>query len=175
VPIGRRSALALTARCRALLAAADGDEPAALAAVDEALAFYPDAEFYPFDRARTLLIEGQILRRFRRKAPAKQALGLARDAFQALGSPGWIERVDSEIARLGLRAPAPAGVTATELRVAELTAKGMSARDVAGALFLSPRTVEAHLGRVYKKLGIRSRAELGTRLAALAKDPDSTT
>jgi len=77
----------------------------------------------------------------------------------------WAQRARSELARLGLRPPAPLALTATEERVAAMAAVGRTNRQVAQALFLSPRTVEANLARIYHKLGISSRAELGAAMA----------
>ena len=84
-------------------------------------------------------------------------------AFEALGSPPWAQRARDEIARLGLRHRGPDELTESERRIAELAASGMTNRQVAEAAFVSPKTVEANLARVYRKLGIRSRAELGAR------------
>jgi DNA-binding NarL/FixJ family response regulator len=73
------------------------------------------------------------------------------------------------MSRLGLRRGAAGELTASEGRIAELAATGFTNREVAAALFVSPKTVEASLARVYRKLGIRSRAELGARMTAVAK------
>ncbi len=66
---------------------------------------------------------------------------------------------------MGLRPPAPLALTATERQVAELAARGLTTREVAAAVFMAPKSVEDVLSRVYRKLGIRSRAELGARMA----------
>jgi len=79
----------------------------------------------------------------------------------------WAERTRAEIARLGLRPASPLTLTATEERVAALAAAGHTNRQVARDLFLSPKTVEANLARVYRKLGISSRAELGAAMARM--------
>jgi DNA-binding CsgD family transcriptional regulator len=73
-------------------------------------------------------------------------------------------RTELEIVEPGRRSPV--ALTATELRVAELAASGLTNREIAKAAFMSDKTVEAHLARAYRKLGIRSRAELGARLGA---------
>ena len=78
-----------------------------------------------------------------------------------------------EIARLGLRHRAPTELTESERRIAELAAAGMTNRQVAEASFVSPKTVEANLARVYQKLGIRSRAELGARMSATSGDAET--
>jgi DNA-binding NarL/FixJ family response regulator len=76
----------------------------------------------------------------------------------------WAARARAEVSRIGLRPPAPLELTATEARVASLAAAGHTNRQVAAELFLSPRTVEDNLARVYRKLGISSRAELGAAM-----------
>jgi DNA-binding NarL/FixJ family response regulator len=76
----------------------------------------------------------------------------------------WAARAQAELSRIGLRPPAPLELTATEARVASLAASGHTNRQVAAELFLSPRTVEDNLARVYRKLGISSRAELGAAM-----------
>jgi DNA-binding NarL/FixJ family response regulator len=87
----------------------------------------------------------------------------ALSTFEELGTPLWAERARAELARVNV-ATHGAELTPSERRVAELAASGMTNRDVAAALFISPKTVEANLSRVYQKLGIRSRAELGRRI-----------
>jgi DNA-binding NarL/FixJ family response regulator len=86
-------------------------------------------------------------------------------AFERLDTPLWAQRARSELTRIDAAEQTPGTLTAAEQRVAELAASGMTNRDVAAALFISPKTVEATLARVYRKLGIRSRAELGRRMA----------
>jgi DNA-binding CsgD family transcriptional regulator len=78
----------------------------------------------------------------------------------------WAQRAQSELRRVGLRPAAPDQLTDSERRVAELTASGLKNREVAVQLFMSPKTVEATLARAYRKLGIRSRAQLALSLAA---------
>ena len=157
----RHSALANAARCRGLAAAAAGDVGDALRELDAALAKH-DAADIPFDRARTLLAKGKVERRAKRKAAAKQSLDRAHAIFDELGAALWAAKARDELARLGLRQRAE-GLTATEGRVAELAAAGLRNREVAAKLFMSPKTVEANLARVYRKLGVASRAELGAR------------
>ena len=98
----------------------------------------------------------------RRKAAARAALQEALEALEAMGARLWAYRARGELARIGGRAPA-GGLTPTEERVAELVAEGRSNKEVAEALFVSVRTVEANLTRIYAKLGIRSRTELASR------------
>jgi DNA-binding CsgD family transcriptional regulator len=161
--VGRLSALAAAARCHALLHAARGDAAAAVAAAEESLAVYDDLA-RPFDRANALLAKGQVHRRFKQKALARECLTEALEVFERLGSPDFAERTRAELSRIGLRPAAPLDLTETEQRIAELTAQGMTTKEVAAALFLSPRTVAGNLTRVYRKLNVRNRAELVTRL-----------
>jgi DNA-binding CsgD family transcriptional regulator len=125
----------------------------------------------PFERARTLLLLGQLQRRRRRKEPAAVALGDALRTFERLGAQLWAARARAELARVTTVASAGAVLTPTERRVAELAATGMTNREVAGDLFISPKTVEANLARIYRKLGIRSRAELGQVMGRPAAEP----
>jgi DNA-binding CsgD family transcriptional regulator len=149
-------------RARALILAADRDVGAALAALDELDSGV--AAKLPFDLGWTLLVRGRLHRRAKQKRLAADSLRQALAIFERLGAPSWVEQTRAELARVGLR-HAPEGLTATELRVAELAAAGMTNREVASAAFMSPKTVEANLARVYRKLGISSRAELGARMA----------
>jgi DNA-binding CsgD family transcriptional regulator len=161
---GRQWTLATAARCRGLLLAAQGDTQGALQAMDEALRHHQHLEM-PFELGRTLLVTGQIQRRAKRKALARQHLEDALGIFESLPAPTWAARARAELSRIGLRPAAPLELTATEQRVAALAASGHTNRQVAAALFLSPRTVEANLARVYRKLGVSSRAELGAAMA----------
>jgi DNA-binding NarL/FixJ family response regulator len=111
------------------------------------------------------LVLGQIQRRRRRRAAAAIALTAAVDTFERLGTPLWAARARADLARTTVPAGAGTELTPSERRVAELAAGGMTNRQVAGALFISTRTVEVNLSRIYQKLGIRSRAELGRRMA----------
>ena len=166
--VGRRSALAGAARCRALLAAEAGDAAAAVAAAEEAVTGYGELH-RPFDRANALLTKGQVHRRFKQKALARDCLAEALATFERLGATEFAERARAGLSRVGLRPPAPLDLTETEQRIAELTAQGMTTKEVAAALFLSPRTVAGNLTRVYRKLGVRNRAELGHKLSAAAR------
>jgi len=171
---GRRWTLATAARCRALLLAAQGNTPGAVQAVDEALRYHQHLAM-PFELGRTLLIAGQIQRRAKRKALARHHLEQALGIFESLPAAMWAARAQAELSRIGLRPPAPLELTATEARVASLAASGHTNRQVAAELFLSPRTVEDNLARVYRKLGISSRAELGAAMTRResAKPPSS--
>ena len=153
-------------RVRALVLAAEGD---LIGARDE-LETVATAHALPFERARLLLVKGQIERRTNQKLAAKRSLTEALSILEQLGSPAWAARARDEIGRLGLRQRPPDELTATERRIAELAAGGMTNREVAEAAFVSPKTVEANLARVYRKLGIRSRAELGARMSHEPRD-----
>jgi DNA-binding CsgD family transcriptional regulator len=160
----RRSALGVAARCRSLLAAAHGDLEAARAELGRALELH-EASPIPFDRARTLLALGAAQRRANERRDARASLTSARDLFAGIGAAAWVARAEAELRRIGGRAPASGELTPIERRVAELAAAGRTNREVAAALFLSPRTVEGHLSRAYGKLGVRSRVELSRKLA----------
>ena len=167
---GRAWTMATAARCRALLLAARGDTPSAIQALDEALGHHERLAM-PFELGRTLLVMGQMQRRAKRKAAAKQHLQQALGIFESLPAPLWVQRARADLSRIGLPPPAPLALTATEERVADLAASGHTNRQVAQALFLSPRTVEANLARVYRKLGVSSRAQLGAAMARRKPGP----
>ena len=160
---GQAWARALASRCQALLAPDDEAERH----YQEALALH-QADHRPFERARTALLYGEWLRRARRKAEASTHLRGARADFERLGATPWAARAATELTATGVGgAPdpaAPAGVagvlTPQELRIARLAARGLSNRDIAAQLFLSPRTVGFHLYKAYPKLGVLSRGEL---------------
>ena len=152
------------ARGRVLVGGARGEDlTEALAELARARASVP-ADVIPLDRARCLLIGGIAHRRVRRKREAREALTLAAEEFDALGATTFAERARAELARIGGRPAAPTELTATEERVARLAAQGATNRVIADTLFMSPKTVEANLARVYRKLGIASRAELGAAM-----------
>jgi len=115
----------------------------------------------PFERARTQLLLGQLQRRLRQKQAAAETLGEALSAFERMETTLWAERARDELTRTNVSPTRDASLTPSELRVARLAASGMTNRDVAKALFISAKTVEANLTQIYRKLGIRSRAELG--------------
>jgi DNA-binding CsgD family transcriptional regulator len=123
---------------------------------------------WPFERARLELAYGVWLRRQRRAAECRPLLRAAADTFDALGATAWADRARAELRASGetLRRPAEAaqGLTPQELQIARLAADGLSNKDIADRLFLSPRTVTTHLSRIYPKLGIRSRGELSRAL-----------
>jgi DNA-binding CsgD family transcriptional regulator len=152
--------LAVGARCKAMLLAARGDFIGATAAVEAAMVEHNRLPM-PFERARTQLLLGQLQRRRRMKSVAASNLRSVLQTFEDLGTPLWAERARAELARVKVGPQSAGDLSASEQRVAELAASGMTNREVAAALLISPKTVETALSRVYRKLGIRSRAELG--------------
>ena len=162
--LDRRACLSSVLRGKALLLSARGDLEGAVDRIGEAIQFHEGA-LDPFDAARTTLVAGEIRRRRKEKRAAKDLLVAALRSFEGLGATLWAARARQELSRVGLRPPAPLELTATERQVAELAAKGMTTREVAAAVFMAPKSVEDVLSRVYRKLGIRSRAELGARMA----------
>jgi len=164
--LDRAWASAAGARCRALLHAEAGALEDAERACARALAEH-DRLALPLERARTLLVLGRVRRRRRQRRSARAALEEALGLFELLGTPLWAAQARAELERVRPRHGAPAGLTDAERRIAELTSEGLTNRQVAAAVFVSPRTVEATLARVYRKLGIGSRAELGRHMADL--------
>ena len=160
----RPSAQGAAARCRGFLAAGAGDLPAQSRRSRKRLRHH-DLVPLPFDRARTLLALGVARRRTNDRRLARSTLEEAREVFRALAAGLWEQRAIDELARIGGRAPASGALTPVEQRVVELVTAGHTNREVAAALFLSTRTVEGHLSRVYGKLGVRSRTELARKLA----------
>ena len=155
------------ARCRALILSARGGLDEAETLLTQAVDEYASLEM-PFETARTLLLLGQVQRRQRRKQVATASVTRAVDIFERVGARLWVRRARSELDRIGVGSAKPAAsLTQAELRVAELAASGLKNKDIASALFISVKTVEANLARVYRKLDIRSRAQLGKRIADL--------
>lgn len=150
-------------RGRGMALAARGDLGSATAVLIGALE--ADRTQQPFERARTQLALGTVHRRNRQKRAARDAFSAAKVEFDRLGAALWSERVRAESSRIGGRATSDE-LTPTERQVAELIAAGKSYREVAAELFISPKTVQWNLSKVYRKLGIRSRAELPGRLQA---------
>jgi DNA-binding CsgD family transcriptional regulator len=157
----------VAARSRALLALARGDAAAAASAADAAVAAHAELPM-ALERGRTFLVQGRVLRRRKEKRAAAAALTRAGEDFQRLGADLWCERVATELHSLGLRRSSTSRLTPAEHRVATLVVAGHSNEEVAAALYLSRRTVEGHLSRIYRKAGVRSR----TGLAQLIADTD---
>jgi DNA-binding CsgD family transcriptional regulator len=154
-------AAALAERCRGLVADEGFDAHFALALeLDERGSM-------PFERARTLLAWGMRLHRARRRAEARERLREAAEAFEQIGAAPWTQLARAELTAAGGRRRRTTGdaLTPQEERVARAAGRGATTREIAAELFLSPKTVEFHLGRAYRKLGVRSRAELATVMA----------
>jgi len=156
--------LAVGSRCRAMLLMSRKDLTAALAAAERAMAEHERLPM-PFERARTQLVLGEVQRRLRRRDAAVATVSDALRQFEELGAPLWVQRARNELSRSSTAGRSDASeLTDSERRVAELVASGMSNREVADTLFVSVKTVETNLTRAYRKLGIRSRAQLGAQL-----------
>ncbi|WP_203883517.1 helix-turn-helix transcriptional regulator [Planotetraspora kaengkrachanensis] len=157
-------------RCRALTAGPDEAE----ALYTQALAGYAEAE-RPFDHARTELLYGEWLRRARRRVLARGHLRAARETFARLGAHDWLVRATTELELAGEtsaqteQAPGSTPLTPQETRIARLAAQGLTNKDIAASLFISPRTVGHHLSSVFLKLGIASRAELRKLIPTLSE------
>jgi DNA-binding CsgD family transcriptional regulator len=164
---GRPHAIAQFSRCAGVLHA---DE----ASFREALEWH-DRWPNRWERARTELCYGELLRRLKRRAEARVSLRAAFEGFEAVGSELWADRARAELRATGERArrrdPSTLGeLTPQELQVAKLVATGLTNREVAARLFLSPKTIETHLAHVFQKTGVRTRAELAHRFR---DSPDS--
>jgi DNA-binding CsgD family transcriptional regulator len=157
-------------RCRGLLAAADGDLESALRTFESDLLGKPEPP-WPFERARTLHCLGMVRRQAQQKKAAREALEQALAIFEELGARLWAEKARAELRRISGRAPSSAELTETERRVAGLAAEGRSNKQIAAELYMGVSTVEAHLSRVYRKLGIRSRAALAGHVAISVDEP----
>jgi DNA-binding CsgD family transcriptional regulator len=163
---------AIAARCRALCtsgSAAEAEFRTALAAHER--------EGWPLEQARTQLLLGEHLRRERRRAEARVPLRDALATFERLGAPVWADRAREELRATGetvagAREPTPAAalaqLTPQELRIAVAVGEGATNREVAAGLFLSPRTVDYHLRKIFHKTGISSRSDLIRMVLAAA-------
>jgi DNA-binding CsgD family transcriptional regulator len=160
--LGAPHGLAMAARCRGLIEAAEGDTDGALRSYDRALEYHGRSE-HRFELGRTLLAAGSTRRRARQKKVARAVLQSAREIFAELGASLWLARTDQEMARIAGRAPAGSSLTRMEMQVLGLVVRGHSNKEIARTLYVSVHTVEAHLTRIYRKLGVRSRGELIAR------------
>jgi DNA-binding CsgD family transcriptional regulator len=165
------SSRAWLARCHALIA----EPTAAVKHLQNAVALYDLGE-ERFEQARAQLLLGEALRRQRRRNDARDVLRTALPTFEAMAAQAWAERARRELRALGDLPPtAPvagaAQLTPQELQIATLVSGGASNRDIAAQLFLSVRTVEYHLYKVFPKLGVTSRAELARRILTGSAGP----
>jgi DNA-binding CsgD family transcriptional regulator len=152
------------ARARGLLLAAHGRLDAAERELRRAVAAH-EALPIPLERGRNLLALGLVERRRRQRLSAHAALAQAQEAFAAAGAPLWAAQARAASAGVGLRVRARPELTGTEERIARMAASGLTNREIATTLHVSPKTVEAQLARAYRKLGVDSRAQLGARMA----------
>ncbi len=165
-------ARARVAHCRATIVA----DPAQRETLYQEALREHDASSRPFERARTELAYGEFLRRHRRRVDAREHLRPALETFVALEARQWAERARAELRASGENvrsrwADPDARLTPQEFQIARFVAQGLSNREVAAQLFLSPRTIDFHLRNVFAKLKIASRTELATlRLDAHAPD-----
>jgi DNA-binding CsgD family transcriptional regulator len=162
--LDRPWAIATAARGRGLLTAARGDLPAARSALEQALVEHRRVP-QPFDLARTLLVKGEVERRAKQKRAARSTLEQALGIFQTVGARLWARKTRNDLARVGGAVLPSSELTPTEQRIAQLVGEGKKNREVADALFISVKTVEANLSRIFHKLGVRSRTELTHRIA----------
>ncbi len=158
---GRPRGGAESARAEALLLAGSGDLAGAAAAAERSLEAHRSLTL-PIERARVLLLAGAIARRAKRRGPARLMLDEAHRLFGEHGAIALQRRAAAEMNRLGGNRGSE--LSATEARVAELVVGGRTNDEIAAVLFVSRRTVESNLTRIYRKLGVRSRTELAARL-----------
>ncbi|WP_053800811.1 helix-turn-helix transcriptional regulator [Streptomyces rimosus] len=159
---------ALISRARGLLADPEDAEPHFRAALAD-----PVLENWPFERAQTLLDFAEWLRRRRRIAEARAPLTEALETFRRLGARPWIARARAESRAAGLDVTdtppdALAELTPQQQQIIRLAARGLTNREIAEKLFLSPRTVGSHLYRSFPKLGITARSQLRDLLEGFA-------
>jgi DNA-binding CsgD family transcriptional regulator len=158
--------LAAASRCRGLLGPSEEAEQHLLLALRR----HDDVPM-PFERARTELCLGERLRRMRRARDARIHLHAALATFERLGATPWAARARRELLTRTSSKPAASRIeellTPHELEVAALVARGVTNREAAAALFVSPKTIEYHLSSIYRKLGVRSRTELAGIVAGL--------
>lgn len=164
--LGRTTVVAALDRARGLCLSAHGDAEAAVHLLQATADRFGVLQL-PVERGRTLLALARVERRRRRRAPARAALRAAAEVFAAAGAKPWAELAAEH------REPAPGGggtamalaaLTEAETRLALLVAEGASNQEAAAKLFVSVKTVEARLTRIYQKLDVRSRAQLATAL-----------
>ena len=154
--------VAVSSRCRGLVVAARGDLDGAAAVLEDALVAHESCPV-PFERARTLLALGRIRRRLKQKRLAGEAFNAALAIFEELDAELWAERTRDELRRVTTR-KATRTLTETEREIAQLAAAGLTNQAIAERAFVTRKTVEANLARVYRKLGISSRAQLSRAL-----------
>jgi DNA-binding CsgD family transcriptional regulator len=162
--LGHRWATPAAARARGLLLLGRGETQAALAELDTAIAGFAAID-HPVDLARSYLAAGSALRRSGERRRAGEKIDAASEIFERLGAKLWHERCTDELRRARPRPRRDRELTAAETRGARLVASGRTNKEVAAEMFTTVATVEAHLTRIYRKVGARSRSHL-TRLVA---------
>lgn len=170
--LGQDNALAVCARGRVSLAAARGDLEEAAALVPPLLMAYELSPGQPMDRALAFLVAGRVFRRTRQKRRAHDCLTSALAIWEELGCSPYADQARAELRRVGLRPTRSEALTPTEAEVSRLAADGLRNAEIAARAHLSLKTVEAVLSRSYRKLGIRSRAQLERALAGLAAESE---
>ena len=158
-------ALAIEARCRALLSRGEAAETMYRQAIDLLM-----PTMLGFDLARTRLLYGEWLRRERRPRDAREQLRAAHGLFSEFGMDGFTERARVELRATGEHArkrtvETPTNLTPRETQISQLVAQGATNREIAEQLFVSPTTVEYHLRKVFSKLGVKSRTQLAHRIS----------
>ena len=172
---GHRSTQARLGYARGRLLGATGELPAAREVFDRSLALL-DGSPLRYDLARVHFAYGQTLRRAGKRREADDMLSAARELYLGVGATTYVERCDRELKAGGVHGPrggrAPDALTPQEEQVADLVASGLSNREVAARLFVSPKTVQYHLTRIYTKLGVRSRTELAAHRQSYPTESD---
>ncbi|MCX4524212.1 MULTISPECIES: LuxR family transcriptional regulator [unclassified Streptomyces] len=162
--LGRTTVLAALDRAQGLCLSALGDAEAAVALL-EATALRFEAFGLPLERGRTLLALARVERRRRRRAPARAALRAAAEVFDRAGAKPWLDLArETAPEAAAAHHPGVAALTEAETKLALLVSQGASNQEAAAKLFLSVKTVESRLTRIYQKLDVRSRAQLATAL-----------
>ncbi len=146
-------------RCRALVEAASGEAEAALCTLETVLRD-PSPSDPLFERGRGVAVQGIIQRRLRQRAAAVASFDQAIAIFDSLGASLWSDRTMTEYGRASARRVRASELTSSEQAVGHLVAAGRTNQEIAAAMFISLKTVEVNLTRIYRKLGIRSRTEL---------------
>jgi DNA-binding CsgD family transcriptional regulator len=172
--LSTRAAL-ITAGAEAVVAV---DDEEACRLFERALAL-PGVPRWPWERARVQLAFGRRLRRGRDPRAARAPLAEARETFEQLGAAPWVEQAALELKATGhglvRQGPYSSALTAQELTIADLAARGLTNKQIAGKLTLSPRTVSTHLYRIFPKLGVTSRAGLRDAIDRIAAQPHGQT
>ncbi|MGW7126019.1 helix-turn-helix transcriptional regulator, partial [Streptomyces sp. NPDC054901] len=161
--LGRTPVLAALDRARGLCLSARGDAEPAVALLEETARRF-EALGLPLEHGRTLLALARVERRRRRRAPARAALLAAAEVFERAGAKPWLGLARDTTPEAAAPHPGVAALTEAEARLALLVGAGASNQEAAAKLFLSVKTVESRLTRIYQKLDVRSRAQLATAL-----------